>query len=86
MKYILGTINQISNEFKHGETEVNIDAIKEDILDIIEDTLANMQPPNAFDHIAGAVGQFIQYKLMKSVQMDELLNPQITQGLNTAEI
>jgi hypothetical protein len=86
LKHLQDTINQVKEEFKHTQTEVNIDGIKDEVLDIIEEVLGNMHTPTAFDHIAGAVGQFVQYKLMRTMKMDEILDPQLTEGLNTAEI
>jgi hypothetical protein len=86
LKRLQDTVIQTREEFKHNQTEVNIDGIKDEVLDIIEEVLGNMHTPTAFDHIAGAVGQFVQYKLMKSIKLDEMLDPQLTEGLNTAEI
>ena len=42
--------------------------------DIVEDTLANMQPPSAFDHLAGAAVQFMQMKMMAGL---EQVSPQL---------
>jgi len=47
-------------------------ALKSSLSEIIEDTLENMQPPTAFDHIAGAAVQFMQMKMMSTM---ETLNP-----------
>ena len=56
-----------------------LETLKDSLEDIIADTLENIQPPSAFDHIAGAIGQMIQMKMMKSMDM---LPPQIVEGLN----
>jgi hypothetical protein len=46
--------------------------VKESMVDIVEDTLSNMNPPSAFDHIAGAIAQMIQAKTMKSMGLNAL--------------
>jgi len=46
--------------------------VKESLVDIVEDTLSNMNPPSAFDHIAGAIAQMIQAKTMKSMGLNAL--------------
>tara|TARA_R110002012_G_scaffold211793_1_gene382727 strand:- start:838 stop:1191 length:354 start_codon:yes stop_codon:yes gene_type:complete len=63
---------QLSEEFKRPQKEYNfdLDAIKEEILGTVEDTLANIQPPNAMDHLLGALAQFAQVKLMKMAGLD----------------
>jgi hypothetical protein len=37
-----------------------LDELKEDVLDIVQDTIRNLQPPNAFDHLLGAIAPAIQ--------------------------
>jgi len=49
-----------------------LDDVKESLIDIVEDTLSNMNPPSAFDHIAGAIAQMIQAKTMKSMGLNAL--------------
>ena len=63
---------QLSEEFKRPQTEqiIDIDAIKQEIFAVVEDTVANMQPPNAMDHLLGALAQFAQVKLMKMAGID----------------
>lgn len=46
--------------------------LKDSLTEVIEATLENMQPPTAFDHIAGAAVQFMQMKMMSTM---ETLNP-----------
>ena len=53
--------------------------LKDSMEDIVADALENIQPPSAFDHIAGAVGQMIQMKMMKSMDM---MPPILSEGLN----
>ena len=50
----------------------SLDDVKDSMIDIVEDTLKNMNPPSAFDHIAGAIAQMIQAKTMKSMGLNAL--------------
>jgi len=49
-----------------------LDDVRASLIDIVEDTLSNMNPPSAFDHIAGAIAQMIQAKTMKSMGLNAL--------------
>lgn len=51
-----------------------LSSLKDSMSDIVEDTLANMQPPSAFDHLAGAAVQFMQMKMMAGL---EQVSPQL---------
>lgn len=44
--------------------EVNIDSIKDELLDVIEDLMQNMRVPTALDHGMGMFQQFMQMKQM----------------------
>ena len=72
-KYMFNQLEKLKDDVQGQELTLDIATIKDEILEIVEDTLANLQQPTALDHIGGAIGQFIQYKLMKSVQLDNLL-------------
>jgi len=48
----------------------NFDAIKDEMLDLIEDLMSNMRVPTAIDHAAGFFSQFMQLKAQK--QMAEM--------------
>lgn len=48
----------------------SMDEIKEELLDIVEDTLANMQPPNAGDHFMGMLAQVGQMWAMRKFNID----------------
>jgi hypothetical protein len=36
--------------------------------------MGNMHTPTFLDHIGGALGQFVNYKLMKTMQADNMLS------------
>ena len=48
--------------------EINIDSIKEELLDVVEDLMANMRIPSIADHLGGVFAQFMQMKQMKMAQ------------------
>ena len=56
--------------------EVNIDSIKDELLDVVEDLMANMRIPSIADHLGGVVAQFMQMKQMKMAQELGLTSPQ----------
>lgn len=47
----------------------SLNGLKDEILDVVNSTIENLQPPTAFDHIAGAVSQYFQMKMMKEMQV-----------------
>jgi len=48
--------------------------LKDSLTDIVEETLENLNPPTAFDHLAGAAVQFMQMKMMSGL---EQVSPQL---------
>jgi hypothetical protein len=48
--------------------EINIDSIKEELLDVVQDLMANMRIPSIADHLGGVFAQFMQMKQMKMAQ------------------
>ena len=48
--------------------EINIDSIKEELLDVVENLMANMRIPSIADHLGGVFSQFMQMKQMKMAQ------------------
>lgn len=64
----------------------NLGELKEELLDMVHETIGNMQPPNAFDHLLGALSGPIQMWAMRKAGIDpstgkpleivrELVNP-----------
>ena len=51
-----------------------LNTLKDSLTDIVEETLENLNPPTAFDHIAGAAVQFMQMKMMAGL---EQVSPQL---------
>jgi hypothetical protein len=48
--------------------EINIDSIKDELIDVVEELMANMRIPSIADHLGGAVSSFLQMKQMKMAQ------------------
>ena len=57
----------------------NLEEMKEDLLDMVHDTIGNMQPPNAWDHLLGALAGPIQMWAMRKAGID----PATGQALQT---
>ena len=57
----------------------NLDELKDELLDMVHDTIGNMQPPNAFDHIVGALSGPLQMWAMRKAGID----PATGQALQT---
>ena len=61
--------NQLKNDIERAldtlrMPEIDFDPLKEELLVVIEDLMANMRVPNIMDHVGGAVQQFMQMKQM----------------------
>jgi len=55
--------------------DLNFDSLKEDLMEMVEDIMANMRIPTIADHAAGALSQFMQMKQMKMAQDFGLVPP-----------
>ena len=54
-----------------------LNELKDEMGDLVHETIQNLQPPNAADHVMGALAQMIQMHAMKKFGM--------VQGLNAPE-
>ena len=48
--------------------DLNLDSIKDELVELVEDMMANMRIPSIADHLGGAVAQFMQMKQMRMAQ------------------
>ena len=48
--------------------DLNIDSIKNELIEVVEELMANMRIPSIADHLGGAVSSFLQMKQMKMAQ------------------
>jgi hypothetical protein len=46
-----------------------MEELKDGLEDLVHDTISTMQPPNAADHVMGAIAQLIQMKAMQKFGM-----------------
>lgn len=64
--------------------ELNIDKVVEAVGDeidaIISDSMANFSMPTAQDHLFGMISQFVQMKMVKDLNKDGLLQPNIDES------
>jgi len=87
--YVLQALSNRLDDFE-GDIAMSLESLndspellttlKESMSDIVEDTLANLQPPTAFDHLAGAAVQFMQMKMMAGL---EQVSPQLANMAET---
>jgi len=47
---------------------LNLDGLKEELMDMVEDLMQNMRVPTALDHMAGIASQMMQMKGMRAAQ------------------
>lgn len=66
-KALISQISIIKEEIseKTSNTSFDLSELKEDMLDLVHETIGNMQPPNAFDHLLGALAGPIQAWAMR---------------------
>ena len=71
-KALLSHIEEIRADLvgNPSSTAFNLEEIKEDLLDMVHDTIGNMQPPNAWDHLLGALAGPIQMWAMRKAGID----------------
>jgi len=47
---------------------INLDSLKDELMDMVEDLMQNMRVPTALDHMAGIASQMMQMRGMKAAQ------------------
>lgn len=50
-----------------------VDEIKDEMFNIVEETLQNLSPPTAADHLMGTLSQLFQMKMMKNMNLENIL-------------
>ena len=79
------TLTELSDRFESKTVELPpsfVEEMKDEMYEIVQDTVKNMQPPNAADHLMGALSQMVQMKMMKAMNLAEALPAigQVIQG------
>ena len=71
-KALLSHIEEIRADLvgSPSSTTFNLEEMKEELLDMVHDTIGNMQPPNALDHLLGALAGPIQMWAMRKAGID----------------
>ena len=67
------SMKALTIQFENWKAEVEppqISEIKDELLDLVEDVIGNMQPPNAWDHLLGALAGPIQMWAMRKAGID----------------
>ena len=80
-----GRLNESIDNLGGNNVEIpNFSELKEDILDVVNSTIENLQPPTALDHIAGAASQYFQMRMMREFNLENAV-PQIGAVIETAK-
>lgn len=72
------TLQSLVSDFQKNGVELPpsfIEEMKEEMYNIVQDTVEGMNPPTAADHLMGALGQLVQMKLAKSMNLLDTLAP-----------
>lgn len=78
-----GRLNESIDNLAGNQIEIpNFDELKDDLLDVVNSTIENLEPPTAFDHIAGAVSQYFQMKMMRDFNLADAA-PQLESVVET---
>ena len=84
-KLLSKALIEFKADFTKAETQSfpDFEELKDSLLDLVHNTIAEMQPPTAFDHLAGIVAQYAQAKIMNMMPIDpsQLLEV-ASEGLN----
>jgi len=82
-KTLLSHIEHIKTEIQPSGTTFKdeIDDFKEDILDLVHETISKLQPPSAIDHLMGALVHPIQAWAMRKAGIDPTTGQAIQEQL-----
>lgn len=71
-KALQSKIDEFRTEFLDSPSSqtIVVDEIKEELLDLVEEVIGNMQPPNAGDHFVGMLAQIGQMWAMRKFNID----------------
>ena len=67
------SMKALFSQFENWKAEVeppNIEDIKDELLELVEDVIGTMQPPNAGDHFMGMLAQVGQFWAMRKFNID----------------
>jgi len=82
-KALFSHIEKIREELytTNREKGFDLDELKEDLLDMVHETIGNMSPPTAIDHLLGALSGPLQMWAMRKAGIDPATGQMIKQVL-----
>lgn len=82
-KALLSHIEDIRSSITQTNVESTFDLgeLKEEMLDMVHETISKMQPPTAFDHILGAVAGPLQAWMMRKAGFDPTTGQMIAEQI-----
>ena len=63
--------------------ESAIDAMKDEVGNLVEDVLSSMRQPTIADHLGGVLAQWAQMKMMREFQASGVLPSAVEDGIDT---
>ena len=78
--YFKGIISRLEDRLNESTKKIlgkevdlpNLNELRDEVLDIVQETIENLQPPSAIDHLMGAASQYFQLKMMKDFNLDSV--------------
>jgi len=77
------SLQSIATEIKDNGIDLPpsfIEELKDEMYNIVQETIEGMNPPTAADHLMGALGQLVQMKLAKSMNLLDAISPAPPEG------
>jgi len=77
------TLHSLAKDLKENGVDLPptfVDEMKDEMFNIVQETVEGMNPPTAADHLMGALGQLVQMKLAKSMNLLDIVKPQAEAG------
>jgi len=73
-------LSRLKKDFENAVSDIsipsiNLESLKDDLMDMVEDLMQNMRVPTALDHMAGIASQIMQMKGMKQAQELGIIPP-----------
>ena len=71
---------------KTSSPDAAVEAMREEVADIVNEVLGTMRPPSIADHLGGVISQWAQIRMMREVQQSGILPEGMEGALSGDEI
>jgi len=76
-----GLLQAISYDAKALNPDETVEALRDEVTDLIHNLVGTMRTPTIADHLGGVLQQFAQMKMMRMMQSDGMLPDAMAQGI-----